>query len=402
AGRRWSRANAAEAAVLALVIAGGLFAGVRASQGWMFPFGFGRDPKHYPEHALDFLWSQNVRGPIFNTDLYASALLWRGKTTRFPVFVDARLEAYPEDFWRDVYYRVLQAAPGWQDVLDRYGVRCALLRREGGQSDDGIGNALWDSPAWGLVYWDDQVLIYLKRDGPERNREVLATWEFDAFNPRRPSSVNDLRDEDLKSAETELARLVEWNPESFLLRWTLAAAWAGLGRGEDAADAFAQLADRKEAKGNTAFRASRAQAELVVGRRDRWAELLQAAGRDPADPSEKFRAAMFLARAGRTEPAIEEYREVLAANPRDVDAMNNLALLLAKEPATSDEALALLEQALTLTPDDPYVIASRAEVRYGRGETELALADFRAALDLLPADDTAARETVMRWILKVE
>jgi tetratricopeptide (TPR) repeat protein len=400
--RHAGRANAAERLAVVAVLALAVFGSVRATQGWVYPFGFGRDPKHYPERALDFLWSQRVQGPIFNTDLWASALLWRGKGRHFPVFVDARLEAYPEEFWRDAYYRVLRAAPGWRDVLDRYDVQSAILRREPGKTDDAIGTALWEDEAWGLVYWDDAVVVYVRRGGRERNDDVLDAWEFRAFDPRRPQAVTALGADALLRAEEELVPLAEWSPGSFLPRWTLAAARTRLGYGEEAAITFAALAGRREARDNPAFIRSRAEAELVAGRRDRWASLLREVGADPADPDELFAAAALLGRAGKREEAIGLYREVLAARPGDPDALNNLALLLAVEPSGVDEATELIDRALSAAPDDPYVIASRGEIRFHRGETDSALADFRTALELLPAGDEAARETVMRWILRLE
>lgn len=401
---RQARANSAEAFVLLLFVLASMFVSFRAVNGWIYPFGFGRDPKHYPERALDYLWSQNVRDPIFNTDIWASGLLWRGHGRRFPVFVDARLEAYPEEFWRDAYYRVLQGAPGWEGVLDRYGVQCAILRREAGATDDRIGDLLWEHPDWGVVYWDDFCLIYVRRgdEGRPRNQELLRAWEFDAFNPRRPSQVAALRGDALTTAEEQLTALVEWHPESFLLGWTRAAAWTSQGRGEEAAEVFAALADRKDAEDNAAFARSRAAAELVSGRRDSWERLLREGGRDPASAEELFDAASLLARAGRRERAIATYEELLAGAPQNVEALNNVALLLGRDPERADEALAHLDRALELAPADPYVIASRGEVLYHRGDRAAALAEFQRALDLLPEADAAAREEVMRWMLKAE
>jgi tetratricopeptide (TPR) repeat protein len=140
----------------------------------------------------------------------------------------------------------------------------------------------------------------------------------------------------------------------------------------------------------------------VAGRRADWEELLRKIGRNPEAADELFRGASLLSRAGKTKAAIAMYRDVLAVSPGDTDAMNNLALLLAAEAPDSDEALALLEEALRRVPDDPYVLASRGEVLYGRGEREAALADFQRSLDLLGADDQEAREQIMRWILRVE
>jgi tetratricopeptide (TPR) repeat protein len=400
---RKTRADAVEAVLILGVIGVAGFLGARAIQGWAIPFGFGKDPKHYPERALDFVAAQAIRGPIFNTDLWASSILWRWHGTRLPVFVDARLEAYPEDFWRDSYYRVLTAAPGWRDVLARYGVQAALLRRAPGRSDDRIGEALWEDPGWGLVYWDDAVLVYLRKDGPSaRNRAVLADWGLSDLNPRHPETVRDLDGPARERVAGQLERLVLWNPDSFLPRWVLAAAWTRLGRGEEAAGIFESLASRREARGNRAFLASRAEAELVAGRRDRWSSLLRDLGTDPGHPDALFGGAALLGTAGKNEAAIEMYREVLDLRPTDSDAMNNLALLLALEESGRPEALGLLDAALERHPEDPYYIASKGEVLYRSGRRGEALVELQRALDLLPEGDAAAREEVMRWMLRAE
>jgi tetratricopeptide (TPR) repeat protein len=401
-GHGLRRANLAEACVAVAIAGASAAVSVRATQDWVFPFGFGWDERHYPQRALDFLWAQNARGPIFNTDAWSSALLWRGKGRRFPVFVDARLEAYPESFWPDVYYRVLRAAPGWEDVLDRFGVQCAMLNRAPNEVDDAIGRVLLADERWGVAYWNDAVMILLRRDGPSvRNREILEEWEFESFSPRHPEDVKKLRGDALREAVAELQQLVAWEGESFLPRWALAAAWTRLGRGEEAADLFARLARRREARDNAPFERSRAEAELVNGRRDRWAQHLEAAGADPAASGELFAAAQLLSDAGHADSAMAAYREVLAADPAHGDARNNLALLLARG-GDGDEARTLIDEALRAAPGDPYYVASRGEIRLLAGDRAGALADFQHALDLLPAGDAAAREEVMRWILRLE
>ena len=116
---------------------------------------------------------------------------------------------------------------------------------------------------------------------------------------------------------------------------------------------------------------------------------------------ELFRAAALVARGGQDDAAIGVYREVLAAAPRNTDAMNNLALLLARDAAGIDEALQLLEEAIRLQPRDPYYFASRGEVRWRAGDAELARGDFEQALEMLPESDAAARGEVQRWIERV-
>jgi tetratricopeptide (TPR) repeat protein len=395
-------ANSAEAGLLLAVIGGALVLSLRCTTGWMYPFGFGKDPKHYPERALDFVDAQGVRGNVFNTDVWASSILWRWHGVGHPVFVDARLEAYPEEFWRDEYYRVLQAAPGWEEVLDRRHVQWVMVRREGAQVDERIGEMLWRHPVWGLVYWDDFVMIFLRRDGPSaRNNDILATWEFTSFHPRRAQAVRELRGETLVAAANELADLVAWTPDSFLPRWALGAAWTRLGQGEEAAKIFEQLAKMPEAKDNAPFLRSHAEAELVAGRRESWESQLESVGDDPTSASELFAAAALLRQAGRMEEAAQLYRDTLRASPDHLDARNNLALLLAYDANGRGEALELIEEVVRRRPQDGYFLASRGEIRWRSGDAPGALQDFRRALELVPASDAEARREIEDWIARI-
>ena len=52
-------------------------------------------------------------------------LIWRAPAT--PVFIDGRLGLYRDRVLAD-YTTVLEAGPGWRDVLERRGVRSLLVR----------------------------------------------------------------------------------------------------------------------------------------------------------------------------------------------------------------------------------------------------------------------------------
>jgi hypothetical protein len=72
-----------------------------------------------------------------------------------PVFVDGRTDVYDEFLIE--YVKVMYVRPGWQDVLDRYGVRLALTER-----DSFLAMALSMQPGWQLAYSDDQAVIYTR------------------------------------------------------------------------------------------------------------------------------------------------------------------------------------------------------------------------------------------------
>ena len=97
-----------------------------------------------------------------------------------------------------------------------------------------------------------------------------------------------------------------------------------------------------------------------------------------------LRAALARQRAGALAEAAALYREILAAEPAHVDALQMLGAI-EHQAGRSDEAIALLDRALAVAPANAGVLANRAAVELDRGNAARAVADARAALAIDPA-----------------
>jgi hypothetical protein len=75
------------------------------------------------------------------------------------VFVDSRIEVYPQAVWDD-YFSARDARTGWQATLERRGVQAAVLNP--GQAGPLIDAMLAD-PGWRLVAQDDGGYLFVRR-----------------------------------------------------------------------------------------------------------------------------------------------------------------------------------------------------------------------------------------------
>ena len=127
-----------------------------------------RETKHPSKGGLPFLRDGSVEavaflrtlpqlasGPrrVFHSEVYGSYMIWALSETR--VFVDTRIELYPEEQWRD-YLALNRARHDWQAVLERYDVDTLLLER--GKQEQLIEAATLSS-TWRSIYQDDQAAI---------------------------------------------------------------------------------------------------------------------------------------------------------------------------------------------------------------------------------------------------
>jgi len=76
-----------------------------------------------------------------------------------PVFVDSRIELFPAGVWDD-YLAVSAGRPGWQAVLDRWGVTVVVVDPA---DQPALAAALRVDPAWRLVYEGEDGLMFARR-----------------------------------------------------------------------------------------------------------------------------------------------------------------------------------------------------------------------------------------------
>jgi hypothetical protein len=106
-----------------------------------------------PIRAVEWMKQNHPAGPMFNSYNWGGYLLWA--LPEEPVFVDGRTDVYDE--FLTEYVKVMFVRPGWQDVLDRYGVRLVLTER-----DSFLATMLATQPEWRLAYSDDQAVIWTR------------------------------------------------------------------------------------------------------------------------------------------------------------------------------------------------------------------------------------------------
>ncbi len=93
---------------------------------------------------------------------------------------------------------------------------------------------------------------------------------------------------------------------------------------------------------------------------------------------------MMYEAANRPSDAIARYRQVLQQDPRNVVALNNLAILLSHGKTDSAEALTLINQALELAGPDAELLDSRALIYLRAGQAAPALRDVQQAIVQVP------------------
>jgi len=113
-----------------------------------------------PVETADVVQRQGLPAPIFHQMESGSYLLWR-LWPDYSVFIDPRIELYPAAIWDD-YFQLSAGRPGYQVLLDRYGIQTLLLNRT---HQGGLARQVQDSPQWELVYENlqEDTVVYRRR-----------------------------------------------------------------------------------------------------------------------------------------------------------------------------------------------------------------------------------------------
>ncbi|MFZ0034915.1 MAG: tetratricopeptide repeat protein, partial [Sedimentisphaerales bacterium] len=100
--------------------------------------------------------------------------------------------------------------------------------------------------------------------------------------------------------------------------------------------------------------------------------------------------AMLLQTTGRPAESAVLYQQILALQPDDVIAINNLAWILCEENSKYQQALELVQRGLKIAPDYIDLIDTRGVVYYKLGQYDKAVQDFTRCLEMYPDGTPAA------------
>jgi hypothetical protein len=113
------------------------------------------NPRHFPVAAAAKLNSGETAGPLFSTDLWGGYLIYRLYPS-LKVFIDGRSDFYGPAFVKG-YLDILNAQPGWDDRLERYGVSRILI-----PSYIPLSAVLKESRHWRIVSDDGVAILFAK------------------------------------------------------------------------------------------------------------------------------------------------------------------------------------------------------------------------------------------------
>ncbi len=111
-----------------------------------------------------------------------------------------------------------------------------------------------------------------------------------------------------------------------------------------------------------------------------------------------FRA-MTGERFDRLDILERDLRAIIELEPDNADALNALGYSLTDQTDRHEEALVLIEKALTIKPDEAAFIDSMGWVQYRLKNFDEAARYLREALDMFPNDEVAAHLGEVLWSL---
>lgn len=132
------------------------------------------DGQLIPVKTADFILSVKPPGNIYHPYEWGGYFIWR-LYPDYKVFIDTRALGLVAE-----YDRVLDAAPGWKDILDRRGVNTfvywPLLPYRGAVPE--ILFALMKDDGWQPVYWDLTSIAFMRGEFAKNPMRKDAVWEL--------------------------------------------------------------------------------------------------------------------------------------------------------------------------------------------------------------------------------
>jgi len=128
-----------------------------------------------------------------------------------------------------------------------------------------------------------------------------------------------------------------------------------------------------------------------------YAVLTQALEAHPDDPDLLYDVAMAAEKLGRLDVAEAKLLRLIELKPTNAQALNALGYTLVDRTTRLAEGLALIERALALSPDDPFILDSMGWAQFRMGKLDEAEKSLRRAMDERPDPEIAAHLGEVLW-----
>lgn len=231
-------------------------------------------------------------------------------------------------------------------------------------------------------------------------RDLLArTLEY---NPRDPDTVRYYQGqlaEQMKQPETAAAFYAEVKAGNYMVpaRARQAALLAQAGRHDDARALLAATQGENDGQN---VRLIQAQAELMRDSKAHAAGfdiLSNGLKRYPDSADLLYDRAMAAEKLGKLDVLETDLRRVITLRPGDAQAYNALGYTLADRTDRLAEAIALLDKALALAPEDPFILDSVGWAQYRSGDLTRAQEYLERAYKARPDPEIAAHLGEVLW-----
>jgi tetratricopeptide (TPR) repeat protein len=145
-----------------------------------------------------------------------------------------------------------------------------------------------------------------------------------------------------------------------------------------------------------------AEAQLLrdAGRHaEAYAFLANALEAQPDEPDILYETALAAEKVGHMDVLERHLRRLIAIKPDSAQAYNALGYSLADRNLRLEEAAELIDKALSLTPDDPFILDSKGWLLFRQGKPADALETLQKAFAQKPDPEIAAHVGEVLWAL---
>lgn len=132
--------------------------------------------------------------------------------------------------------------------------------------------------------------------------------------------------------------------------------------------------------------------------RDAFDLLGQALAQQPQNPDLLYEHAMAAEKVNHIDVLERNLRALIRIKPDHAHAYNALGYTLADRNQRLDEAQQLIEQALKLSPEDPFILDSMGWVKYRQGKAGEGIEYLKRAYSIRPDPEIAAHLGELLWV----